>query len=133
MKFKDKVTLFNRLESEGTVIYNKILINSALWFDGVSSSILKTGIVDLNAKTIYINKNQNFGATYVLPESYERLTSGEGFFTINNGDYIGLGDITLDENETPQRYKNRTGLLYEVVNINNYMMGLNKHFEIIAN
>ena len=133
MKFNDTITIFNRLKKlDGTIEYNKIVIKKALWFDGVSSTLQKTGLVDLNAKTIYIPRSQSFSATYILPESYERLEAGTGFFTINNGDYIGLGDITLSENETPQGYKNRLGTLYEIKSVKDYKMGINKHFEIVA-
>lgn len=133
MKFIDSVTIFNRLKLlNGTIIYNKILIKKALWFDGVTSTIQKTGLFDINAKTIYVPHKQDFNAEYILPERYERLTEGTGYFTINNGDYIGLGDITLNENETPQGYKNRTGTLYEIKSVKNYKMGVNKNFEIIA-
>lgn len=133
MKFNDTITIFNRLKkSNGIIEYNKILIKNALWFDGVSSTIQKTGLVDLNAKTIYVPRKQAFSATFILPESYERLESGAGYFTINNGDYIGLGDITLSQNETPQGYKNRLGTLYEIKSVNDYRMGINQHFEIIA-
>jgi len=132
MKFKDTVTIFNRLKIGNTISYNKILIKKALWFDSVSSSLLKQGIVDLNAKTIYIPR-QKFAAEYITPESYERLTEGAGFFTINNGDYIGKGDIVLEEGETVQGYKNRTGKLYEIKSVSDYDMGINNHFEVIAN
>lgn len=133
MKFKDTITIFNRLKKlNGTIEYNKIVIKNALWFDGVSSTLQKTGLVDLNAKTIYIPRNQSFGATYILPESYERLEEGTGFFTINNGDYVGKGDITLNQNESPQGYKNRVGTLYEIKSVNDYQMGINQHFEIVA-
>lgn len=131
MKFKDTVTIFNRLKVGNTISYNKIVIKKALWFDSVSSSLLKQGIVDLNAKTIYIPR-QKFSAEYILPESYERLMEGTGFFTINNGDYIGKGDIVLEEGETVQGYKNRTGKLYEIKSVSNYDMGINNHFEVIA-
>ena len=133
MKFKDTITIFNRLKKlNGTIEYNKIVIKNALWFDGVSSTLQKTGLVDLNAKTIYIPRNQSFGATYILPESYERLEEGTGFFTINNGDYVGKGDITLNQNESPQGYKNRVGTLYEIKSVNDYQMGIHQHFEIVA-
>lgn len=133
MKFKDTITIFNRLKKlNGTIEYNKIVIKNALWFDGVSSTLQKTGLVDLNAKTIYIPRNQSFSATYILPESYERLEAGTGFFTINNGDYVGKGDITLNQNESPQGYKNRVGTLYEIKSVNDYQMGINQHFEIVA-
>lgn len=132
-KFKDTITIFNRLKKlNGTIEYNKIVINNALWFDGVNSTIQKTGLVDLNAKTIYIPRKQSFSAEYILPESYERLTESTGYFTINNGDYVGLGNITLEQNETPQGYKNRLGTLYEIKSVNDYRMGTNQHFEIIA-
>lgn len=131
MKFKDTVTIFNRLKVGNTISYNKIVIKKALWFDSVSSSLLKQGIVDLNAKTIYIPR-QKFAAEYITPESYERLTEGTGFFTINNGDYIGKGNIVLEEGETVQGYKNRTGKLYEIKSVSDYDMGINNHFEVIA-
>ena len=50
----------------------------------------------------------------------------------NNGDYVGLGNITLGQNETPQGYKNRLGTLYEIKTVNDFRMGINQHFEIIA-
>ena len=131
MKFADTVTIFNRLKVGNTIQYNKILIKKALWFDSVSSSLLKQGIVDLNAKTIYIPR-QKFDAEYIPTESYERLTDGTGFFTINNGDYIGKGNIVLEEGETVQGYKNRTGKLYEIKSVSDYDMGINNHFEVIA-
>lgn len=132
MKFKDTVTVFNRLKVGNTITYNKIVIKKALWFDSVSSSLLKQGIVDLNAKTIYIPRSQAFSSEYILPESYERLTEGTGFFTLNNGDYIGKGEIALEEGETVQSYKNRTGKLYEIKSVADYDMGINNHFEVIA-
>jgi hypothetical protein len=131
MKFKDTVTIFNRLKVGNSISNNKIVIEKALWFYSVSSSLLKQGIVDLNAKTIYIPR-QKFSAEYITPESYERLTEGAGFFTINNGDYIGKGDIVLEEGETVQGYKNRTGKLYEIKSVSDYDMGINNHFEVIA-
>ena len=132
MKFADTVTIFNRLKVGNTIQYNKILIKKALWFDSVSSTLIKQGLVDLNAKTIYIPQKQSFTSEYILPESYERLTEGTGFFTINNGDYIGRGDITLGENESPQGYKNRTGLLFEIKTVSDFRKVINQHFEIIA-
>ena len=132
MKFADTVTIFNRLKVGNTIQYNKILIKKALWFDSVSSTLIKQGLVDLNAKTIYIPQKQSFTSEYILPESYERLTEGTGYFTINNGDYIGRGDVTLEDNETPQGYKNRTGLLFEIKTVSDFRKGINQHFEIIA-
>ena len=132
MKFADTVTIFNRLKVGNTIQYNKILIKKALWFDSVSSTLIKQGLVDLNAKTIYIPQKQSVTSEYILPESYERLTEGTGFFTINNGDYIGRGDITLGENESPQGYKNRTGLLFEIKTVSDFRKVINQHFEIIA-
>ena len=132
MRFKDSVSIFNRLKVGNTIQYNKTLIKNALWFDSVSSTLIKQGLVDLNAKTIYIPHKQIFTSEYILPESYERLTEGIGYFTINNGDYIGLGDIELNQGESVQAYKNRTGLLFEIKTVSDYKVGINQHWEIIA-
>lgn len=122
--FPHTVTILNKYEQDGKVLYSKATIVGVQFILDEVSQIRNTGSSKDCKVTCYIPNTAKCDKVFVdsftfkNSEDIDRNTS----YTISNGDFIGYGDISLDDLSINE-YKNNVGNLYEISGISDFQFG----------
>ena len=126
MDFPHTLTVFNQVGDEDEPTYIKSTIQYVLFVKDENTARNKLGIANADTITVYVpaNVNEVNGKWYLESADYTKLsdTDKEGKYTFRKGDFISLGDTSLDELSINE-YKNLNENIYEITGLSDYRFG----------
>lgn len=122
--FPHKVSIFNKVKDGNKSLYNKSLLDGVLFVKDAGAGRNKLDLNNEDTVSTYIpNTVNSFGKEYIVDKEYETNPAIRGSsYTFAKGDFIGFGDISLDDLSITE-YKNKHGNLFEVTSISDFRFG----------
>lgn len=125
MVFPHTITVFNRTSEEyDDEVYEKALVDNVLFIQDENTARNKLGLTNADTVTVYIPRgsSESSGKQLVSPATYENLVDKSSSYCYRKGDFVCLGDISLD-GVSINELKNTTGNVFEITGIADYRFG----------
>ena len=131
----DTLTLFNRRldPKSGYDEYHRTVISGISWYSTVKSTVTDKGLKSANLYTIRIPIDAVFdGKSWIDPKGYTEAENVDGLFTLNEGDLIVKGSVTLD-NATPAQIHKQFSEAFTVLSVTDNRRAPNaKHWKVVG-
>ena len=131
----DTLTLYNARynAAEDKTEYHRTVISGISWYSAIKSTVTDKGLKSANLYTIRIPLEADFGGkSWADPKSYTAAGDVSGMFTLNEGDIIVKGAVSL-EITTPKQLHSEYSDCFTILSVTDNRRALNaKHWKVVG-
>lgn len=114
--------------------YVPTVIKGVHWYGTVKAQPTNSGLVSASEYIIRIPENAVFGAKFVSPKTYEKMSNKDGYFTIAKGDTIVHGSIVESgDRAKPSSLQSEYDDVVTVISLTDNMDAPNgRHYKVVC-
>lgn len=131
----DTLTLYNRRHDPANDrdVYHRTVISGISWYSTVKSTVTERGLKSANLYTIRIPLDADFnGKNWIDPKGYTEAGDVSNLFTLNEGDLIVKGKVSL-EITVPAQIHQQFSEAFTVLSVTDNRRALNaKHWKVVG-